>query len=62
MVYEDKETRMQRHKEQATAVNNQFATVNDEQPDKHEYRHANMRAGFRNGVINYGKHMKWIDE
>ncbi|CAK1240963.1 unnamed protein product [Fructobacillus cardui] len=62
MVYEDKETRMQRHKEQTTAVNKQFANVNDEQPDKHEYRHANMRAGFRNGAINYGKHMKWIDE
>ncbi|WP_338347910.1 hypothetical protein [Fructobacillus cardui] len=53
---------MQRHKEQTTAVNKQFANVNDEQPDKHEYRHANMRAGFRNGAINYGKHMKWIDE
>lgn len=62
MMYEDKETRMKRHKEQATAVNNQFATVNDEQPGKHEYRHANMRAGFRKGAINYGKHMGWLDE
>ncbi|CAK1224650.1 unnamed protein product [Fructobacillus cardui] len=36
-MYEDKETRMQRHKEQATAVNKQFATVTDEQPDRHDY-------------------------
>ncbi|CAK1224244.1 unnamed protein product [Fructobacillus evanidus] len=61
MVYEDKDTRIRRHKEQATAVNKQFAIVTDEQPDKREYRHANMRAGFRYGAINYGKHMRWMD-
>ncbi|CAK1249806.1 unnamed protein product [Fructobacillus cardui] len=37
MVYENKETRMKRHKEQATAANKQFATVTDERPDKHDY-------------------------
>ncbi|WP_338346464.1 hypothetical protein [Fructobacillus cardui] len=52
---------MRRHKEQATAVNKQFATVTDERPDKHDYRHANMRAGFRNGAINYYKHMRWLN-
>lgn len=44
-MYEGKETRMQRHKKQKTAVNKKFANVNDEQPDKHEYRHANMKDG-----------------
>ncbi|GIC70602.1 hypothetical protein [Fructobacillus tropaeoli] len=53
---------MKRHKEQATAVNKQFATVTDERPEKHDYRHANMRDGFRNGAINYGKHMRWMNE
>lgn len=61
-MYEDKDTRMKRHKERATAVNKHFATVTDERPDKHDYRHANMRAGFRYGVINYHKHMRWLDE
>ncbi|CAK1228680.1 hypothetical protein [Fructobacillus tropaeoli] len=61
MIYEDKETRMQRYKEQTTDVNKQFITVTDERPEKHDYRHANMRAGFRYGAINYGKHMRWID-
>ncbi|CAK1244841.1 unnamed protein product [Fructobacillus evanidus] len=61
-MYEDKEIRMKRHKEQATSVNKQFATVTDERPDKHDYRHANMRAGFRNGAINYHKHMRWLDK
>ncbi|CAK1235232.1 unnamed protein product [Fructobacillus cardui] len=61
-MYEDKEIRIQRHKKQATKVNNQFATITDDQPDKHEYRHANMRAGFRYGAINYHKHMRWLDK
>lgn len=61
MMYEDKETRTQRHKEQATNVNKQFAIWTDERPEKHDYRHANMKAGFRNGAINYHKHMGWLN-
>ncbi|GAO99845.1 hypothetical protein [Fructobacillus ficulneus] len=59
---ESKNERIKRHKQQATEVNEHFASRTDEHPEKHNYRHANMRAGFRFGAINYGKHMKWIDK
>lgn len=59
---ETKKERIKRHKQQATEVNAQFASRTDEYPERHNYRHANMRAGFRFGAINYGKHMKWMDE
>lgn len=52
---------MVKHEQEATAVNKQFAKWTDEQPDKRDYRHTNMKQEFRRGAIDYGKHMRWMD-
>lgn len=59
--YLDKHLRMVKHEQEATAVNKQFAKWTDEQPEKRDYRHTNMKQEFRRGAIDYGKHMRWID-
>lgn len=60
--YQGPEERYSERTRQATDVNKQFAIWTDDEPEKHDYRHANMKAGFRNGVINYHKHMRWLDK
>lgn len=46
---------------QSTKVNEQFASRSDEHPEKRDYRHANMKQEFRRGVIDYAKHMPWME-
>ena len=59
-MYESKEERMMRHKQEATVTNNQFVVNDVDHPEKREYRHANMRAEFSNGAIDYSSHMDWL--
>lgn len=60
-MYESKEERMMRHKQEATETNNQFVVKDVDHPEKRDYRHNNMKQEFRYGAINYHKHMGWLD-
>ncbi|QHJ82981.1 MAG: hypothetical protein [Bacteriophage sp.] len=56
-----KQENIERAKE-STKVNEQFASRSDDRPEKRDYRHANMKQEFRSGVIDYAKHMRWMEQ
>lgn len=60
--YEPKSEKIKQRVNQSTDINNQFVKRTASDPNKTDYRHANMKQEFRRGAIDYAKHMRWMEQ